>query len=95
MLGYGHKPVFVKLNNRDFNTMRRGKATVCNQKWERIPAECKWRKGPHGLVVAFEFTLNPDFTHEDHIVFAYAHPFTFTDIQKSTDDFEAAMERLA
>lgn len=38
--------------------------------------------------MAFEFTLDAAFKEKDHILFAYAQPFTRTDIERSIDEFE-------
>jgi len=38
--------------------------------------------------MAFEFTLGPDFKNNDHILFAYAQPFTRSDIERSIDKFQ-------
>jgi len=41
--------------------------------------------------MAFEYTFQPTFTQKDHILLAYAHPFTKTDIDRSIDNFELEM----
>jgi len=38
--------------------------------------------------MSFEYTLDPSFTSDDYILFAYAHPFTKTDVDASIDAFE-------
>ena len=38
--------------------------------------------------MAFEFTLSPEFKTNDHILFAYAQPFTRMDIDRSVSEFE-------
>lgn len=50
-----------------------------------------YRKSAEGLVMAFEYTLQPSITKTDHILFAYAQPFTKTDIERSIDIFEGEM----
>ena len=42
--------------------------------------------------MAFEYTLRPNITKTDHILFAYAQPFTKTDIDRSIDEFENEMK---
>ena len=49
--------------------------------------ECSYKRGREGLCVAFEFTLGPEFKTNDHILFAYAQPFTRTDIERGIDEF--------
>ena len=41
--------------------------------------------------MAFEYTLQPNITKTDHILFAYSQPFTKTDIDRSIDIFESEM----
>ena len=43
--------------------------------------------------MAFEFTLDPDFKTTDHILFAYAQPFTRTDIDKGVEQFEVDLRK--
>ena len=62
---------------------------IHSQRWQRIPNDCSCKKAREGLCIAFEFTLAPDFAANDHILFAYAQPFTRTDIDRSINDFEA------
>ena len=38
------------------------------------------RKISDGIVMAFEYTLSPQFGKTDHVLFAYSQPFTCTDI---------------
>ena len=47
-----------------------------------------YRRVPEGLCIAYEFTLDSGFGEKDHILFAYAQPFTRTDIERSVDVFE-------
>ena len=89
MIGYGHKPVFIIVPNAEFIKIQQGKVPVWSQKWQRITADVNCKRGREGLVVAFEFTLAPEFKSNDHILFAYAQPFTRTDIERSTVEFEA------
>ena len=42
--------------------------------------------------MAFEFTLDPNFSATDHILFAYAQPFTRTDIDKGVQQFEVNLK---
>ena len=42
--------------------------------------------------MAFEYTFLPSFAKTDHVLFAYAQPFTKTDIDRSIDMFEAEMK---
>ena len=60
-----------------------------SQKWQRIPSNVSYKRAREGLCVAFEFTLAPEFKQNDHVLFAYAQPFTRTDIERSLVDFEA------
>ena len=90
LLSYGHKPVFLVLSNQEFLQLQRGKVPVYSQKWQRIPTNISYKRAREGLCVAFEFTLAPEFKENDHILFAYAQPFTRTDIERSIDEFEEA-----
>lgn len=88
LLSYGHKPVFLILPNQDFLKLQRGQISVHSQNWQRIPANVSWKRAREGLCMAFEFTLDPEFKSNDHILFAYSQPFTRTDIERSVDEFE-------
>ena len=62
-----------------------------SQKWTRLETEVGYRKSAEGLVMAFEYTLQPTIAKTDHILFAYSQPFTKTDIDRSIDIFEGEM----
>ena len=93
LLSYGHKPFYLILSSDEFQELQKGNTVVQSQKWQRIPDDVHFRRKVNGVVMAFEFTLKPNFKKTDHILFAYAQPFTRTDIDKGVLQFESDLKR--
>jgi hypothetical protein len=88
LLSYGHKPVALRLDKKSYEDMVAGKVPVYSQNWTHLKCDIVWKKCAEGLVMSFEYTLDPSFTSNDYILFAYAHPFTKTDVDASIAAFE-------
>ena len=73
--------------------MQRGQVPVFSQRWQRIPSDVTFRRAREGINLAWEFTLKENFRTTDHVLFAYSHPFTRTDIERSIVEFEGKCRR--
>ena len=93
LLSYGHKPVYLILSEEEFIRYKAGEVCVQSQKWARITEDVTCRRKGSGIVMAFQFTLEPDFKSTDHILFAYAQPFTRTDIDRGVEQFEVNLKQ--
>ena len=72
LLSYGHKPVYLVVSHKEFLAIQRGQVPVFSQRWQRIPADVRFRRTRDGLCLAWEFTVGANFRTSDHVLFAYA-----------------------
>lgn len=94
LLSYGHKPVYLVLSQVEFIALKKGQIPVFSQRWQRVPSDVRFRRSREGICMAWEFTVGHNFRTTDHVLFAYAQPFTRTDIERSILEFEAKCRRL-
>ena len=79
LLSYGHTPVYLEVNNTDYQKLIRGELAFFRQKWKRIDGGISYSKGDEGLELQFHYDLKASFKKSDHIFFAYIYPYTYQD----------------
>jgi hypothetical protein len=88
LLSYGHKPLFVRLDNSKYQEVAAGRISLQAQPWKHLKCEVVYKQAHEGLAMSFELTLDPDFQATDYVLFSFVHPYTRQDIDLSMAEFE-------
>jgi hypothetical protein len=80
LLGFGHKPVFVRVSRANYVQLISGRRAFSDLEWQRLPTEVEFTNKSK-LGIYFEFPLDDSIDETDYLLFSYVYPFNLNDIE--------------